>query len=333
MQPASPCSVNRMLPSFDFVVEPYLSGVRIDSFLARHLRNYTTWKLNRLVEAGAATIDGIAAEATQRVFRGQCVNVFLLEPPDKLLAPSAIPLTIVYEDPWVLVVDKPAGMVAHPIGDFQDGTLSNAIQHHMDQTSVCRGILRPGIVHRLDRMTSGLMVVAKEHAAHRALSVDFQKGRSSKSYIAIVEGHVAFESRTIDFPIGQRPGCNTILMSARSDARNPRSARTDIIVRRQLGSHTLVECLLHTGRNHQIRVHLAEIGHPVVGDEYYGPFGELTKAAESKRRPPTDRRHALHASRLSFQHPILKERLSFHCAPPADFWMTLGGRQLAQKSV
>ena len=152
------------------IVEAYLSGVRIDSFLSKHLRNYTSWRINRMVTAGLAKIDDQPAAPQDRVFRGQRVSLRLLEPPDKLLDPEPIIVPVVYEDPWLIVVDKPAGLVAHPVGDFQDGTLSNVLQSHLDRQTAIKGLLRPGVVHRLDRMTSGLIVTAKEHLAHRLLS-------------------------------------------------------------------------------------------------------------------------------------------------------------------
>ena len=131
------------MQEFQFIVEPYLSGVRIDTFLQRHLRNYTTWRLHRMVAAGLVSIDDLSAEVTQRVFSGQSVSVRLVEPPDKILEPYFVELTVVYEDPWLLVVDKPVGLVAHPVGDFQEGTLSNAVQFHLDRQTKANGLLRP----------------------------------------------------------------------------------------------------------------------------------------------------------------------------------------------
>ncbi|MEZ6060074.1 MAG: RluA family pseudouridine synthase [Planctomycetaceae bacterium] len=304
----------------EFIVEPYLSGVRIDSFLAKHLRNYTSWRLHRMVTAGLASVDDMQADPLQRVFRRQRVRIRLVEPPDKLLPPGHAALPVLYEDPWLLVVDKPVGLVAHPVGEFQEGTLSSVIQSHLDLQTPVRGLLRPGIVHRLDRMTSGLIVVTKDHHAHRLLSIDFQQGKLSKSYVAIIEGSPSFETRTIDLPIGQRPGGNSVLMSARHGARHPRPARTRVTIVQRLQNCSVADCVLYTGRNHQIRVHLAEIGHPVVGDEYYGPFGSIRKTPQCDDGEPAECRHALHAARLGFLHPILNEWLEFRCEPPEDFW-------------
>ncbi len=219
-----------------------------------------------------------------------------------------------------MVVDKQVGLVAHPVGEFQDGTLSNAIQHHLDQQTKAKGLLRPGIVHRLDRMTSGLIVITKEHLSHRLLSIDFQEGRTQKVYLALVEGRPEFSTRVIDFPIGTHPGGNSVLMSAKPEARNPRDARTDIRVIKRFDNCSLVECTLHTGRNHQIRVHMAEIGHCVLGDDYYDNDGSIRHATRFQGDEPTSQRHALHACRLEFRHPILETWLKFHSAPAADFW-------------
>ena len=309
-----------LLQSFCFIVEPYLSGVRIDSFLARHFRNYTSWRLHRMACEGLVLVNGLPVDADQRVFRGQEVSIRLVEPPDKLLAPERMPLDIVWEDPWIVVINKPVGVVAHPVGEFQDETLSNSVQEHLDQQSQFRGLLRPGIVHRLDRMTSGLIVIAKEHLSHRLLSLDFQNGRAKKSYFALVEGCVGFASRTINLPIGVRAGSSNVLMSAKPDACSPRKARTDVRLCTQFSHCTLVECTLYTGRHHQIRVHMAEIGHPVVGDEFYAANGDIKPAPRLDGAAPTTHRHALHASKLAFWHPILKQELYFSSEPGPDFW-------------
>lgn len=312
---------------FQFIVEPYLSGVRVDTFLARHLRNFTSWRLHRMVSAGAVTVDDLPAEPDQRVYRRQKVLIRLLEPPDKLLPPSDNPFAVVYEDPWLLVIDKPAGLITHPVGHFQGGTLSNALQAYLDAQTVDRGLLRPGIVHRLDRMTSGLLVVTKEHLSHRLLSLDFQRGRTAKGYTALIEGCPKFTERVIDLPIGQRRGTNSVLMSAGPEARKARAARTDVVVVERRADYAVVACELHTGRNHQIRVHLAEIGHPILGDEYYGRDGVIRQAPRFAGAAPTEHRHALHASRLAFQHPVLQTPLTFTSHPPADFWALASVRQ------
>ena len=284
---------NRVVPPFPFtaelVVERYLSGVRIDSFLARHFRNYTPWKLQRIVAAGQVKLDGNTVEIAERVYQGDTVSIRLIEPPDKVHRPQPLAVDIVYEDAWLIVVDKPPGQIVHPAGDLQTGTLCNALQHHFDQQTAWPGLLRPGIVHRLDRMTSGLIVVAKEHLAHRQLSIQFQQERISKSYLALVEGVLADERGTIDVPIGTSPEAGSVLMSCSPEAGDRRPSRTDYEVLARGPEHTLVRARPRTGRNHQIRLHMAEIGHPVVGDEFYGPYGaiKLSKAEyKALCRPP-----------------------------------------------
>ena len=216
-------------------------------------------------------------------------------------------------------------MVVHPSPGHAGGTLVNALLHHVDDLSGVGGELRPGVVHRLDRMTSGLIVTAKEHMAHRLLSIDFQQGKLSKSYVALIEGEPDFDSRMIEYSIGQRPGRNTVLMSASPDAKNARPAKTRVTVLQRLGACSLVECSLFTGRNHQIRVHLSHIGHPILGDEYYGPHGTLRRAPRFEGDNPTEERHALHAASLGFLHPILRVWMQFRTDPPPDFWEVATG--------
>jgi 23S rRNA pseudouridine1911/1915/1917 synthase len=325
------------------VVERYLAGVRIDSFLLRHFRNYTPFRMQRMVHAGLVQVDGVAVPVEFRVRRGQQVTVRLTEPPDKLLASEPAPLSIVFEDAWLLVIDKSAGQIAHPVGLHNTGTLCNAVQFHLDQQTSRPGLLRPGIVHRLDRYTSGLMVVTKEHLSHRRLSIDFQRSKVAKEYVAIVDGVIEEDRIAIDFPIGQaaHPAC--VLMSCRADARDPRPARTQIEVLRRFADHTVVRARPLTGRNHQIRVHLAAIGHPVTADEFYEAFGGITptrfdlldeerplvKSAFDSRgdSSPILNRHALHASRIAFPHPITREPMAFETPLPADMrsaidWLT-----------
>lgn len=304
-------------------MERQLSGVRIDSFLGCHLRNFTSWRLHRLVVSGCVQVDDVTADPYQRVSQGQSVRVELAEPPDKLLPAPAGEVPVVYEDPWLMVIDKPVGMVAHPVGDFGDQTLSNFLQSHLDRQTILPGLLRPGIVHRLDRMTSGLMVVVREQRTHRELSADFENGRPQKSYLALIEGSPTFETVRIDLPIGRHPDGFGVLMSAAAAARDSRPAVTEVRVVQQLRSCCLVNCRLLTGRNHQIRVHMAQIGHPVLGDEFYGPGGTIRSQPRSAENPRTEQRHALHAAELTIRHPILRRDLTFRSPPPADFWKTM----------
>ncbi|MFM8583179.1 MAG: RluA family pseudouridine synthase [Planctomycetaceae bacterium] len=256
-------------------VEAYLQGVRIDSFLVRHFRNYTPYRMQRLVRAGQVRVEGIVAETHTRVYKGQQVSVCLLEPPDHLLPPDPRPLEVLFEDDWLIVVNKPADLVVHPCGNYASGSLANALQAHFDQQTERPGLVRPGIVHRLDRLTSGVIVCPKDHLAHRHLGISWEQGRVSKSYLALVHGEVEADKGDINVPIGQWPGGGTIRMSVSPDALEARPSRTLYEVVERFPGYTLVLARPLTGRLHQIRVHLASIGHPVLADEFYGPAATL----------------------------------------------------------
>jgi 23S rRNA pseudouridine1911/1915/1917 synthase len=256
-------------------VEAYLQGVRIDSFLVRHFRNYTPYRMQRLVRAGQVRVEGVVAETHTRVYKGQQVSVCLLEPPDHMLPPDPRPLEVLFEDDWLIVVNKPADLVVHPCGAYASGSLANALQAHFDQRTERPGLVRPGIVHRLDRLTSGVMVCPKDHLAHRHLGISWEQGRVSKSYLALVHGEVEADKGDINVPIGQWPGGGTIRMSVSTDAIEARPSRTLYEVVERFPGYTLVLARPLTGRLHQIRVHLASIGHPVLADEFYGPSAAL----------------------------------------------------------
>jgi 23S rRNA pseudouridine1911/1915/1917 synthase len=309
---------------FTFPVRDAFHGIRIDSFLVRQLRNYTPFRMQRIVRGGAVAVNGNVVVLSHRVRRGERVTVRLVEPPDKLFDPEPLPLAILFEDDALIVVNKPAGLIAHPVGKRQTGTLCNAIQFHLDRQTGLRGILRPGIVHRLDRMTSGVLLVAKDYLAHKRLSIQFQRNQVRKEYLAVVEGVVETDAGEINRPVGLLPGGNSILMTASPDARNPKTACTRFEVLRRFEASTLVRVVPLTGRIHQIRVHLAAIGHPVVGDEFYGPFGEIRAARFELPRdvqdgPDDDPRHLLHASAIAFEHPLTRTAMTIVAPAPADF--------------
>ncbi len=316
--------------TFQREVEPYLSGVRLDHFLVKHFRNYTTFRMQRIVQCGLATINGELATTNRRVFAGETVTIRLIDPPDKLIAPEPLPLDIVYEDDWLIVANKPPGMICHQVGRFQTGTLANAVQHHLDEQTSLRGVLRPGIVHRLDRLTSGIIVMTKDHLSHRRLSIQFQKREVRKSYLAIVEGRMTDEKGEIRFPIGTINQSGSILMSTATDAIAPKESHTRYHVVQQFRNHTLVRAEPLTGRLHQIRVHLAAIGHPVMHDEFYGEngtikasrFDDFAPGAQPVDEPPEDR-HTLHASTLQLQHPITNEECRWEAPLPEDMQLEL----------
>lgn len=331
----------------ELTVESYLHGVRIDSFLVRHFRNFTPYRMQRLVRAGQVRIEGVVADTSDRVYKGQAVQVRLLDPPDHLLEPEPMPLDVVFEDPWLIVVNKPADMVVHPCGNHATGSLANGLQAHFDRQTQLRGLIRPGIVHRLDRLTSGIIACTKDHLAHRRLSIHFQEGRVSKTYLAIVHGVVAADHGDIDLPIGETPGGETIRMSTETDALDAKTSRTLYEVCERFADYTLVRARPLTGRLHQIRVHLAGIGHPVAADEFYSPHrvlrqSDITGGMEScavepgvlqpgpnssAACPAKDvtllNRQALHANTLSFSHPISREVMTFEAPLAADLAATL----------
>jgi len=321
--------------SAELFVETESSGCRIDTFLERHFRNYTAWRLQRIVRGGGVTINFGRAEETDRVFYGQRVHVTLLEPPDKLLRSSPEELSIVYEDDWLLVVDKAAGMIAHPAGEYPTGSLANAVQHRLDQKVGQKGIARPGIVHRIDRQTSGLMAIALSYTAHRNLAATFEASRVSKTYVALVEGVIQRDAGVIDAPIGRTPTGRQVLMTCRADGLDRKASKTHYKVIERFANHTFVVARPVTGRNHQIRVHFAHLGHPLIGDEFYEAHGVIKPLViDAPNADPDEldggvetglpiRRHALHAANLAFAHPITGTWMEFQAPLPRDFRETI----------
>ena len=293
-------------------------GLRLDRFLASVLAEHSRSQIQRLIKDGQVQLDGRPAKSNHAVKVGQSISLDIPEPAPSALTPEALPLPIVYQDHDLLVVDKPAGMVVHPAAGHSSGTLVNALLHHVDDLSGIGGERRPGIVHRLDRGTSGLMVVAKHDAAHEELARQFHDREVEKQYLALVWGGVS-AGRRIDEPIGRDPS-NRKKMSARS--RRAREAVTRIVRAEPIGNAlTLVLVAIHTGRTHQIRVHLSAIGHPIVGDALYGGV---------RRRVPGDIRAVghldrpfLHAASLAFTHPVDGRRMAFTSELPADLQRVL----------
>ena len=293
-------------------------GMRLDRFLVSVLPGHSRSQIQRLIKEERVRIDGRDARANQTVRIGQQISVEISAPVDPEPQPEALPLTILYQDRDLIVIDKPAGMVVHPAAGHESGTLVNALLHHIDDLSGIGGEKRPGIVHRLDRGTSGLMVVAKHDAAHVELARQFREREIEKEYLALVWGDVR-AGRRIDAPIGRDPS-NRKKMSAR--ARRSREAVTRIVRAEPLHPMlTLARVAIHTGRTHQIRVHLHAIGHPIVGDALYGGVhrrvpGDL-KAVTHLERP------FLHAARLAFRHPSDGRRMEFDSPLPDDLQRVL----------
>jgi 23S rRNA pseudouridine1911/1915/1917 synthase len=265
---------------------------------------------------GAVRVGGRRARPSLRLRGGEDVTVDLPDPVAATPEPEDVPLTIVHEDARLLVVDKPAGMTVHPASGRVSGTLVNALLHHVRDLSGVGGVLRPGIVHRLDRGTSGLMVVAKDDETHRALAAQFASRRVEKEYLAIVHGVPRARQGVIEAPIGRDP-VHRKKMSVR--APRGREARSSYTVDEALDGAALLRVRIHTGRTHQIRVHLASLGHPIAGDATYGgtrtPSSRRAAARTALEALP---RPALHAARLAFTHPATGERLEFSSPLPPD---------------
>jgi len=291
------------------------TGERLDRWLAAQLPELSRARLQALILAGEARVNGGTVRASYRVRHGDQVLVHLPEPVPAIPRAEPIPLVIVYQDPQLLVVDKPAGLVVHPGAGVADGTLVNALLHHVTDLSGVGGVLRPGIVHRLDRGTSGLLVVAKDDRTHRALTRQFSKRDVLKEYLAIVHGVPTERSATLSAPIGRHPVKRTKMAVRKQGGRE---AITHYDVVEVLDRAALLRVRLHTGRTHQIRVHLAWRGHPLVGDTTYGGARVPDRRPEVSRAPAASSRPALHAARLGFDHPQTGERLQFESPLPQD---------------
>lgn len=317
---------------------PDAAGARLDQWLAAELGpDYSRSRVQALIRQGAVRIGGVVAhEAKRKMAAGEEVSIELPEPEPAEPQGEDIPLTILHEDAELIVIDKPAGLVVHPGAGNWTGTLVNALVHHCgDSLSGIGGVRRPGIVHRLDKDTSGVMVVAKTDAAHRALSQAFADhgadGELERAYLALVWGAPARQSGTVDAPLGRSSRHRTqraVVSAARPDARH---AVTRFQVLERYGAEaggeaaaSLVECRLETGRTHQIRVHMAHIGHPLIGDPDYGQAFR-TKANRLPEPLRTDvkdfSRQALHARLLAFRHPATGEMMRFETEMPADIMM------------
>lgn len=289
------------------------AGSRLDRYLTSVLAGLSRSHVQRLIASGHVLVDGEPTHASQALKVGQSVSVDLPEPGPSGAEAEVLPLEVLYQDDSLAVINKPAGMVVHPAAGHATGTLVNALLHHIDDLSGIGGELRPGIVHRLDRGTSGVMVIAKSDAAHEALARQFRDREVEKEYIALVWGSVS-AGRRIDTPIGRDP-VDRKRMSSR--ARRSREAVTRIVRAEPLGrALTLVRVAIHTGRTHQIRVHLSSIGHPIVGDALYG--GVHRRVPGDLRALARLDRPFLHAARLVFRHPTDGTSMAFECPLPAD---------------
>ena len=290
-----------------FTVDPADSAVRLDKYLSDRIDGVSRSAITKLIEDGKVTVGERAVSKSYKTAANDMITVDLDDPQPVDITPEDIPLDIVYEDDDLLVVNKPKGMVVHPAPGNYSGTLVNALMHHCgDNLSGINGELRPGIVHRIDKNTSGLLAVAKSDVAHAGLSAQIADHSFTREYLAVAYGNIREDELTVDAPIGRhkidrKKMCVTQL--------NSKSAVTHIKVLERLQGFTYISCRLETGRTHQIRVHLAHIGHPIAGDDVYGPAKVITALGGQ----------CLHAYRLGFIHPVTGEYMEFTAEPPACF--------------
>ena len=292
-------------------VEPNQSGQRWDVFLAAALGpELSRSRLQHLIQMGRVQVQGKAPKASLRVSGGEQIIVKVPPPEPLAVVAEDRPLTVIYEDQYLLVIDKPAGLVVHPAPGHRRGTVVNALLAHCgDKLADIGGKLRPGIVHRLDKDTSGLLVVAKTEAAHQGLTLALKERTVKRSYLCLAHGWMKPDQSTVDAPIGRHPKMRLKMAVVPSG----RSARTYFTVLERLENYSYLKATLDTGRTHQIRVHLAFVGHPVVGDPLYGRRqGNLGL-----------KRQFLHAAKLSFLHPVTGEELGFSSPLPEDLMAVL----------
>lgn len=291
----------------DFIVAEADSGVRIDKYLCEHIEGFSRSAVAKLIEDGMVKIGEKNVKKNEKTVAGGSITVLIDDPQPVDIIPENIPLDIVYEDEHLLVVNKPKGMVVHPAPGNYSGTLVNALMYHCgDNLSGINGELRPGIIHRIDKNTSGLLAVAKSDVAHAGLSEQIKEHSFTREYLAICYGNIKTDERIIDAPIGRHKIDRKRMCVTQQ---NSKPAVTHIKVLERYNDFTYILCRLETGRTHQIRVHLAHIGHPIAGDDVYGPSKVITAL----------KGQCLHAYKLGFIHPVSGEYLEFVADPPESF--------------
>ena len=287
------------------IVRPEQTGERVDSFLASEVEELSRSRIQKLISDGLVTVNGVRVKASAKLAEGDEVDITIPDAEPSELIPENIPLDIVHEDGDIIVINKSTGMVVHPSVGHSTGTLVHALLGHSHDLSGIGGIMRPGIVHRLDKDTSGLIVIAKNDHAHRELSQQLRERKLSRVYVAVVKGFLKETEGVIETRIGrhQRHRQKMAVLDA-----GGRDAVTMYKVTQELDRHSVLEVKLSTGRTHQIRVHLAYINNPVVGDATYG----------RKEKPALIKRQALHAWKLKLVHPSSGQELDFTSSIPAD---------------
>ena len=291
------------------IVPAQATGLRLDAWLAGIMPGLSRSRIQSLITAGAVTVDDRPARPSTRLLAGQTICLTIPPPESATPRPEAISLDIVFEDAALLVLDKPAGLVVHPAPGHATGTLVNALLHHCDDLGGIGGVERPGIVHRLDKDTTGLMVVAKTDAAMAGLVAQFMAGGVRKVYLALAHGVPRNARGVIDTLIGRHPHDRKRMAVV---SRNGKQAVTRYAVLRPFAGAALIEAHIETGRTHQIRVHLAHLGHPIIGDPLYGS----RRLDQALAVCPA--RQMLHATRLAFTHPVSGAPLDFSRPPPPD---------------
>jgi 23S rRNA pseudouridine1911/1915/1917 synthase len=313
----------------EFVVKARMVGKRIDAYLASRFPDYSRSVVQKVIDVGAVLVNGQTVKASYKVRLDDQIRVWLPELADDAPTPEDIPITVVYEDAALTVVNKPAGMVVHPAKGHWSGTLVNALQFHYDTLSTAGGAERPGIVHRLDRDTTGLLLVAKSDLAHRQLAQQFEQRTIRKEYLALVAGAPERDSDYIERTIGFHP-TNREKMAIRLPTDGGKPALTFYEVIERFRGYAFVRCKPATGRTHQIRVHLTHIGHPIVADKAYSGRDRLTLgdlvgagATEADGESVLIDRQALHAHSLRLEHPLTGQPLQLTAPLPDDMTRTL----------
>jgi 23S rRNA pseudouridine1911/1915/1917 synthase len=302
---------------FTFIVDISDAGTRLDAYLSKKLGELTRSQIKKLAQDHFILLNHLPSKPAVRLRKGDVVTGHIPPPRTLDVIPEDIPLDILHEDPWIIVINKPAGMVVHPGAGVNSGTLVNALLFHCTDLSQINGVIRPGIVHRLDKQTSGVMVAAKNAFAQHHLSLQFKKRQVTKRYIALIHGTPRESQGVIDAPLGRHPKERKRISV---HTRKARDAITQWRIIRRLGDFSLLEVLPRTGRTHQIRAHLSSRGHPIVGDPEYckGKWTQRITDFPVRERLKALQRQALHAARLGFIHPKSGDMVEFSAPLPDD---------------